>query len=40
MDDGEGDCTVVVDKYLEANREARVSFAEEAGGQVGPADPD
>ena len=40
VNDSEGDCTVVVDTNLAADREARVRFSQEGGGQVGPADTD
>ena len=33
-----GDHTIVVDKDLEAEREARISFTQDGGGQVRPAD--
>ena len=40
VNDGEGDCTVVVDKDFKTNREARVSFSQARGSQVGPVDSD
>ena len=40
VDNGEGDRTIVVDKDFEADREARVGFPQNRGGQVGPADAD
>ena len=40
VDYSEGDCTIVVDKDFEADREARVGFPQNGGGQVRPADTD
>ena len=40
VDNGEGDRTIVIDKDFEADREARVSFPQDGGGQVRPADKD
>ena len=40
VDNSEGDRTIVVDKDFEADREARVSFPQDGGGQVGPPDAD
>ena len=40
VNNGEGNCTIVVDKDFEADREARVSFPQNGGSQVGPADTD
>ena len=40
VDNSEGDRTIVVNKDFEADREARVSFPQDGGGQVGPADAD
>ena len=40
VDDSERDCAIVVDKDFEAYREARISFPQDGGGQVGLADAD
>ena len=40
IDNCEGDRTIVVDKDFEADREARIGFTQDGGGQVGPADAD
>ena len=40
VDNREGDRTIVVDKDFEADREARISFPKNGGGQVGPVDAD
>ena len=40
VDNSEGNCTIVVDEDFQADREARVSFPQDGGGQVGPADAD
>lgn len=40
VDNGEGNCTVVVGRDFEANREARISVPKNKGGQVEPADTD
>ena len=38
VDNCEGDTTIVVDKDFEADRETRIGFPQDGGGQVGPAD--
>ena len=40
VDNSEGDRTIVVNKDFETDREARISFPQDGGGQVGPADAD
>ena len=40
VDNSEGDGTIVVDKDFEADREAGISFPQDEGGQIGPADAD
>ena len=40
VDNSEGDRTTVVDKDFEADREAKISFPQDGGGQIGPADAD
>ena len=40
INNGEGDRTIVIDKDFEADREARVSFPQNGGSQVRPADED
>ena len=40
VDNSDGDRTIVIDKNFEADREAGISFSQDGGGQVGPADAD
>ena len=40
VDNSEGYRTIVIDKNFEADREARVSFPQDGGAQVGPSDAD
>ena len=40
VNNGEGDRTIVIDKNFKTDREARISFSQDGGGQVGPADAD
>ena len=40
VDNSEGDRAIVVDEDFETDREARISFPQDGGGQVGPADAD
>ena len=40
VDNSEGDSTIIIDKDFEADREAGISFPQEGGGQIGPADVD
>ena len=40
VNNSEGDRAIVIDKDFEANMEARISFPQDGGGQVRPADAD
>ena len=40
VNNSEGDHTIVIDEDLEADREARISFPQDGGDHVGPADVD
>ena len=40
VDNSEGDRTIVVDKDFEADREAGITFPQDGGSQIGPADAD
>ena len=40
VNNSEGDRTIVFDKDFETDREAGISFPQDGGGQVGPADDD